>query len=552
MESAEDDLYPGGARRALEYDGLMRLKRLTSKAPGGNILLDYAYEYDDAGNIMSKSTEHGEYSYGYDGASRLTSAENPTGEDESYAYDEVGNRTSASNAEGEIVHNTNNELERYGELSYEYDANGNMTEVWQGASLLARYEYNADNRLIYAVTAYGALHSSYYYDPFGRRLWKEVNGVKTYFFYSDEGLVAEYGPGGAELRSYGYQPDSTWTTDPLWLKYNNAYYFYHNDHLGTPQKLTAQNGMVAWSAQYSAFGEATVDTEFITNNLRFPGQFYDEETGLHYNFKRYYDPEIGRYVSRDPIGFLGRDVNFYGYVGSNPTNVFDMLGLAACRCTCDTIRQDSKDEINDYINQIVQGGKGQLKAVFNELVPATYYKFQTAIEEWLYRNLKDITEVGDFERLGFAPCMRLCGHCVGTDKIGHFFEEGWIYREILQATGEQKYAIGYGEWLEGLVSKDPVVLEWIKTTTMTLEWAGGRGETPLAGTFGNAGDYHADPSLPVGMADLAANLAGLAFGEALGKHGAQLTFNICDYVKADWDEQINPNVAGDPRPEFLQ
>ena len=245
-------VYPGGSTREMDYDGLMRLTQLTSTTAGGNVLLDYSYEYDNSGNIMSKQTEHGDYSYGYDSASRLTGAEHPILDDESYAYDEVGNRTSASNAEGEIAHNANNELERYGELSYEYDANGNMTEVWQGASLLARYEYNADNRLIYAVTAYGALHSSYYYDPFGRRLWKEVNGVKTYFFYSDEGLVAEYGPGGAELRSYGYQPDSTWTTDPLWLKHNNAYYFYHNDHLGTPQKLTAQNGLNLFVASANA------------------------------------------------------------------------------------------------------------------------------------------------------------------------------------------------------------------------------------------------------------------------------------------------------------
>ncbi len=70
---------------------------------------------------------------------------------------------------------------------------------------------------------------------------------------------------------------------------------YHNDHLGTPQKLTAQKGMVVWSATYSAFGQATIDTELVTNNLRFPSQYFDEETELHYNWQRYYNPEIGRY-----------------------------------------------------------------------------------------------------------------------------------------------------------------------------------------------------------------------------------------------------------------
>ena len=110
------------------------------------------------------------------------------------------------------------------------------------------------------------------------------------------------------------------------MKYNNAYYFYHNDHLGTPQKLVAQNGSVVWSATYSAFGEASVERETVTNNLRFPGQYYDVETGLHYNWHRYYDPGIGRYVSVDPISFAGGDANLYRYVKNNPLNFMDPEG----------------------------------------------------------------------------------------------------------------------------------------------------------------------------------------------------------------------------------
>ena len=158
-------------------------------------------------------------------------------------------------------------------------------------------------------------------------MWKDVAGTRTYFFYSDEGLIAEYDESGNELKSYGYQPDSTWTTDPLFLKQNGSYYFYQNAHLGTPQKLMAQNGAVVWSASYSAFGEATIQVETITNNLRFPGQYYDAETGLHYNYHRYYDPKIGRYVSADPIGFTDGEVNWYGYALNNPIRAFDPFGL---------------------------------------------------------------------------------------------------------------------------------------------------------------------------------------------------------------------------------
>jgi len=83
----------------------------------------------------------------------------------------------------------------------------------------------------------------------------------------------------------------------------NQYYFYHNDHLGTPQEMTAVNGAVVWSAKYASFGEASVEVEAVENNFRLPGQYFDSETGLHYNWHRYYDPEIGRYVRADPLDF---------------------------------------------------------------------------------------------------------------------------------------------------------------------------------------------------------------------------------------------------------
>ena len=188
------------------------------------------------------------------------------------------------------------------------------------------YSYNVQNRLV-RVEEDDLLIAEYGYDPFGRRLWKEVDGVRTYFLYSDEGLVAEYDEDGEEIRSYGWQPDSTWGTDPLWLRENGEYYWYQNDHLGTPQKLVDSSGTVVWSATYTAFGEAQVGLETVTNNLRLPGQYYDAETGLQYNFHRYYDSETGRYTQTDPIGFEGDDENLYVYVWNNGMNFLDPLGL---------------------------------------------------------------------------------------------------------------------------------------------------------------------------------------------------------------------------------
>ncbi len=111
------------------------------------------------------------------------------------------------------------------------------------------------------------------------------------------------------------------------MRQGGQFYFYQNDALGTPKMITSATGAVAWSATYDAFGQAQVLVSFINNNLRLPGQYYDGETGLHYNFHRDYDPVVWRYISEDPIGFAGGTVNLYEYVAGNPVNWIDPSGL---------------------------------------------------------------------------------------------------------------------------------------------------------------------------------------------------------------------------------
>jgi RHS repeat-associated protein len=106
-----------------------------------------------------------------------------------------------------------------------------------------------------------------------------------------------------------------------------ALYYYLNDRLGTPQYLTNDAGMVVWEATYKPFGEAEVHPNSrVENNFRFPGQYYDKETDLHYNYHRYYDPAIGRYLRPDPIGLAG-GINLFTYVKNNPVGLIDPKGL---------------------------------------------------------------------------------------------------------------------------------------------------------------------------------------------------------------------------------
>jgi len=113
---------------------------------------------------------------------------------------------------------------------------------------------------------------------------------------------------------------------------SEAVYWHHNDHLGTPQALTDINGTKVWEMSQTPFGIVTVNEDpdgdgiKVTSNFRFPGQYYDAETGLNYNYFRTFDPALGRYTQSDPIG-LYAGMNTFTYVGANPVNGIDPLGL---------------------------------------------------------------------------------------------------------------------------------------------------------------------------------------------------------------------------------
>ena len=217
-----------------------------------------------------------------------------------------------------------------GDAGYEYDANGNMIKKTV-ANVDTLFFYNLEDRLERVEDGSGSVIAIYGYDPFGRRILKEVSGTRTCFMYADEGLVGEYDGAGAEIKTYGWKPGGTWGTDPLFMKEGSDYFFYQNDHLGMPHKMTAVNGAVVWSANYSSFGEAFVDpASTIENHLRLPGQYWDAETGLHYNWHRYYDPGTGRYITPDPIGLAG-GINPFLYAEANPVNYIDPNGLTSRR-----------------------------------------------------------------------------------------------------------------------------------------------------------------------------------------------------------------------------
>ncbi|WP_193222194.1 RHS repeat-associated core domain-containing protein [Alkalilimnicola sp. S0819] len=315
---------PGGGGQSFAYDALMRPQRIAATDPANQPLLDYRYDYDRAGNITQKTTSQGTHHYDYDRLDRLTQADNPTLADEAYTYDPVGNRLSSLDTTEAWEYDASDQLLGHDTATFQYDANGGLIQKTV-KGVTTEYRYGTDSRLR-AVALPDGRQASYYYDPFGRRLWKEVDGERTYFLYAEEGLVAEFDASGQPIREYGYKPDSTWGTAPLWMKAGGETYYYLNDHLGTPQQLVTAGGRRAWGADYAAFGEAKPLTTAVDNPLRFPGQYVDQETGLHYNWHRYYDTQTGRYIASDPIG-LAAGVNTYQYASSNSLTITDPTGL---------------------------------------------------------------------------------------------------------------------------------------------------------------------------------------------------------------------------------
>jgi RHS repeat-associated protein len=142
-----------------------------------------------------------------------------------------------------------------------------------------------------------------------------------------QGLLATLERAGQWLAATGERFSDTVIGTAHAAVANGKLYYVHTDHLGTPKVLTDETGNVVWRAVHDPFGRATVEAgSSVEMNVRFPGQYYDGETGLHYNYFRTYDPGTGRYLESDPIGLKG-GLNSYAYVSSNPLRFVDLNGL---------------------------------------------------------------------------------------------------------------------------------------------------------------------------------------------------------------------------------
>ncbi len=297
--------------------------RLTAKTVNG--IDDLVYGYDLTDNIISISNglnEQNNQTFSYNKRSQLEKAEGGYGELD-YSYDAIGNRLTKTD-NGTVSTYTYDEnshrlksVKAAATTNIAHDAIGNTLTKGD-----LTFTYNQRGRL--KTAAKEGMNTNYTYNYRGERVAKLVNGVKTHFIYNLNGqLIGEADSNGAIKKEYIYLNGQRFATID-----GDTLYYVHTDHLGAPIALTDEAGVVQWKAHYTPFGKAVIDVDNLDQNIRFPGQYFDNETGLHYNYFRDYDPEIGRYIQSDPIGFNG-GINTYAYVGGNPVNATDLYGLSS-------------------------------------------------------------------------------------------------------------------------------------------------------------------------------------------------------------------------------
>lgn len=348
----ESERRSGGLLQNQRFDLQGQLIHQSGTGFGGAAVYRRDYSYDRSGGLISVDDSiRGVVKYRYDACERLISTSGWS--EQNFVFDPADNMVSSS------VHDftrgpeaTGDRLLVHGDRVFDYDEHGNRIRERRGAGGAIRldYQYDAANQLKAIVERRrGSTRITRFgYDPLGRRIWKESEDLttaandnpasskrrRTEFLWNGDVLLSESDQADDPLATvYLFEPMSFWPLAQVRRTSATApseTYHYHLDRIGTPQEVTNDNGAVVWAAAYQAWGglARTIVAE-VPQPIRFQGQYLDAETQLIYNTLRYYDPDIGRFISQDPIGLAG-GLNLYQYA-PDPLSWIDPWGCACIK-----------------------------------------------------------------------------------------------------------------------------------------------------------------------------------------------------------------------------
>lgn len=318
--------YPNGVTCSREFDAAGRIFKLSYTSPDKQPLAAWSYAYDAVGRLTEATASTGKkVQYQYDAGGQLIECRND-GEVTQYRYGPGGNWESRKSGETNVKYRSDkaDRIVAAGDEQLRYDENGNLVER-KSDDRTTRYQYGAENRLV-AVALPDGRKVSFGYAPTGERIWREDEKGRTWFVNDGLNLVAEL-DGQLKLQArYLHGPG---IDDVLSMQQGDDVFCLHADPLGSVSWITDSAGRLAAERAFDVFGMPRVKPGGPDCRFAFTGREYDTAIGLYYYRARYYDPQLGRFLSPDPTVPSQDDLlslNPYQYAQNSPTNLKDPLG----------------------------------------------------------------------------------------------------------------------------------------------------------------------------------------------------------------------------------
>jgi RHS repeat-associated protein len=389
---------PNGVISSYAYDALDRLTSLMHTA-GATTLSGNIYTYNNANNISSWTTQSAQRAYTYDAVDRLTGVANFEIPTESYSYDAVDNRT-ASHLSATYGYQPVNKMTNTVTTTYGYDSNGNLISK-SDASGTTTYTFNEENQLTQVAPPSGLI-VNYRYDGLGRRIQRttSVGGNERYVYDGHEALIdlnADWSIATTYFNDLGIDNHLRQTSATTGVSY------FLTDHLGSTSALADTAANVVEQLSFDSFGNRSGTSR---TRYGYAGRERDPDTGMLYYRARFYDPQLGRFLNEDPIGVSSGQINFFAYVGNNPVNSVDPMGLwgrpvhmriinEAFACL-NAAGREALENVNDEVDGLLNGGAWLEEKAYQHGMRAPYETVAEAkkkADDWINEHMSKAREL---------------------------------------------------------------------------------------------------------------------------------------------------------------